>query len=306
MRFACLTTAALFALAGGATADQLALDWLPPDLKWVAHLDAEAFFASDLGQALAENDDLDFAGIDFADLEKNLNIDVETELMGITVYHPAGGGEVAIISLAESVDLKAIVEKAEAEHAEGHRKVVIDDIPLHVWDDDVVTFLAIKGPKRYIVAGEDPILIAHAAAIALGKAESYADAGKTTMKLQPPEGAMLFGTVASGEILPDMDVVSEVIKHAGRFTIALAEREEAIEAAVSMTAASRERARDITDVIDGIFALVRLNAEDNEWFAHIAQFTRQAKVQRTGREITITVKAETAEVIELLGMIEEH
>jgi hypothetical protein len=306
MRFACLTTAALFALAGGATADQLALDWLPPDLKWVAHLDAEAFFASDLGQALAENDDFDFADIDFADLEENLNIDVETELMGITVYHPAGGGEVAIISLAESVDLQAILEKAEAEHAEGHRKVVIDDIPLHVWDDDVVTFLAIKGPKRYIVAGEDPILIAHAAAIALDKAESYDDADKATMKLQPPDGAMIFGAVASGKMLPEMDVVSEVIKHAGQFTLALVERDDAIEAAVSMTAASRERARDITDVIDGIFALVRLNAEDNEWFAHIAKFTRQANVQRTGREITITVKAETAEVLKLLGMIEEH
>ena len=133
MRFACLTTAALFALAGGATADQLALDWLPPDLKWVAHLDAEAFFDSDLGQALAENDDLDFADIDFADLEQNLNIDVQSELMGITVYHPASGGEVAIISLAESVDLKAIVEKAEAEHADKHKKVVVDDIPLHIW-----------------------------------------------------------------------------------------------------------------------------------------------------------------------------
>ena len=156
------------------------------------------------------------------------------------------------------------------------------------------------------MAGEDPILIAHAAAIALDKAESYDDAGKTTMKLQPPEGAMVFGAVASGKMLPEMDVVSEVIKHAGQFTIALAERDDSIEAAVSMTAASRERARDITDVIDGIFALVRLNAEDNEWFAHIAQFTRQANVQRTGREVTITVKAETAEVIELLGMVEEH
>ena len=306
MRYACITTACVLALAGAASAEQLNTDWLPPDLKWVAHLDAEAFFASDLGQALAENDDLDFGDIKFADLEENLNIDVETELMGITVYHPAGGGEVAIISLAETVDLKAIVEKAEAEHAEKHKKVIVDDIPLHVWDDNVVTFLAIKGSKRYIVAGEDPILIAHAAAIALDKAESYTDAGKTTMKLQPPEGAMVFGAVASGKMLPEMDVVSEVIKHAGQFTIALAERDDSIEAAVSMTAASRERARDITDVIDGIFALVRLNAEDNEWFAHIAQFTRQANVQRTGREVTITVKAETAEVIELLGMVEEH
>ena len=89
MRYACITTACVLALAGAASAEQLNTDWLPPDLKWVAHLDAEAFFASDLGQALAENDDLDFADIKLADLEENLNIDVETELMGITVYHPA-------------------------------------------------------------------------------------------------------------------------------------------------------------------------------------------------------------------------
>lgn len=304
MRFACLTTAALFALAGGATADQLALNWLPPDLKWVAHLDAEAFFASDLGQALTENDDFDFADIEFADIEENLNIDVETELMGITVYHPAGGGEVAIISLAETVDLQAILDTAEAEHAEGHRKVVIDDVPLHVWDDNVVTFLAIKGSKRYIVAGEDPMLIAHAAAIALDKAESYDDADKTTMKLQPPDGAMLFGAVASGKMLPDMDVVSEVIKHADAFTLAITEREEAIEAAVSMSAESREQAKDIVDVIDGIFALVRLNAKDNEWFDQFAQFTRDAKVERTGREITLTFRTDTETLLKLLGKIE--
>lgn len=306
MRFACLTTAALFALAGGATADQLALDWLPPDLKWVAHLDAEAFFASDLGQALAENDDLDFAGIKFADLEENLDINVETDFMGITVYHPAGGGEVAIISLAESVDLQAILDSAEAEHADKHKKVVVDDIPLHVWGDDVVTFLAIKGSKRYIVAGEDPMIIAHAAAIALGKAESYADADKTTMKLQPPDGAMIFGAVASGKMLPEMDVVSEVVKHADTFTLAVAEREEQIEVAVSMSADSRQRAKDIVDVINGIFALVRLNAEDNEWFGQIARFTREAKVERTGREITLTVSTDTETLLKLLGKIEEH
>jgi hypothetical protein len=306
MRFACLTTAAIFALAGSATADQLAFDWLPPDLKWVAHLDAEEFFASDFGQALAEFDDFDFADIDFADLEQNLNIDVETDLMGITVYGPVDGGEVAIICLAENVDLKAIVEKAEAEHAEKHKKVVVDDIPLHVWGENVVTFLAIKGAKRYIVAGEDPILIAHAAAIALDKAESYDDADKTTMKLRPPDGAMMFGAVASGKMLPEMDVVSEVIKHADAFTLAITEDEEAIEVAVSMSAESREQAKDIVDVIDGIFALVRLNAEENEWFAQIGQFARDAKVQRTGRQITLTLRTDTETLLEMLGQMDCH
>ncbi|MDY7108170.1 MAG: hypothetical protein SYC29_05990 [Planctomycetota bacterium] len=306
MRFACLAFAAAFALAGGATADQLALDWLPPDLKWVAHLDAEAFFASELGKTLAENEQLDFADIKFSELERHLNMDAETELMGITVYGPVDGGEVAIISLAETVDLQAIVDAAKDEHAEGHKKVVVDDIPLHVWDDDVVTFLAARGSRRYVIAGEEPMLIARAAAIALDKADSYADADEKTMELEPPGGAMMFGAVASGRMLPDMDVVSEVIRHADAFTLAIAEREEQIEAAMSMSADSRQRARDIVDVIDGIFALVRLNAEENEWLAQIAKFTGDAKVERTGRQITITLRTDTETLLKLLGKIDAH
>jgi hypothetical protein len=306
MRLTCLAFAAAFALAGGAPADQLALDWLPPDLKWVAHLDAEAFFASQLGQALAENDDLDFADISFSDLEENLHIDVETDLLGITVYGPVDGGEVAIISLAKTVDLQAVLDAAEAEHAEEHQKVIVDDIPLHVWDDDLVTFLAIKNAKRYIVVGEDLALVARAAAIALGKVDNYADAAQTTMKLQPPEGAMVFGAVASGKMLPDMDVVSEVVKHADAFTLAITERQEKIEAAVSMCAESDERAGDIVDVVNGIFALVRLNAQDDEWFGQLAKFTRDAKIERTGRRITLTLRTDTETVLKLLGKIDVH
>jgi hypothetical protein len=306
MRYACLAFAAAFALAGGASADQLALDWLPPDLKWVAHLDAEAFFASELGKTLVEKEDLDFADIRFSDLEQHLNMDAETELMGITVYGPVDGGEVAIISLAETVDLQAILDAAEADENVEHHKVVIDDIPLHVWNDDIVTFLAAKGPRRYVVAGEDAMLIARAAAIVLDKADSYADADETTMELDPPVGAMVFGAVASGKMLPEMDVVSEVVRHADAFTVALAEREEQIEAAVSMSADTRERAKDIVDVIDGIFALVRLNAEENEWFGQIAKFTGDAKVERTGRRITLTLRTDTETLLKLVGKIDAH
>jgi hypothetical protein len=305
----CVTAIAmtgLLALGPAALADELNTDWLPPGFQWVVHVDAEGFFASEIGKAMVDENGLKLGDIDLSNLE-DMGIDVEADLHGVTVYAGAAGRHVGILSFADSVDLKGILNTAQEEHADVHKVVIIDDILLHVWGDKAATFFGTEGDDRFVVFSEDnDRAVADAVKVILGETKSYKDADGDGLKIRPPEGAIVFGAVTCTAALPDMDPASEVIKHAEAFSASITERDGDVEMTTSIVAKSRDQAKDITDVFNGMLALVRLNAEQNEWFGRIAKLTKDVTVERDRRRITVTLRADGEMVRHLIGMLEEH
>lgn len=240
----------------------------PPRVTWIVHVDVEAMQASETGRfILANKQMLDIDADDLEEMNRILQLDMERDLKGFTVYNgPEGGEDDAIAVATFSAEVEKQAERL-AKEAPTFKKVVDGDFTYFSWvDKDEVRCAAIlpsragAGLRSVVIAADAPSL-REAAAVVSGKSPSIG-ADSPLLARKPAPGSVIFAT-ASEFPRGDEDDMARVLQQAQGGAVDIGEANGEVFGDIIVRAGEAKAAADIAQVGNGLMALGRMmGAED--------------------------------------------
>ncbi len=304
-RFGCGAIAVLVLAAGAAQGGPLNRRVVAADARWVLHVDVEAIAASSCWRLLDERKaDLRRARLDeLRKLEAELGVDPLELVRGVTLYGPSAEDPVAIVEAGPKLD--AVIEQLR-EKLDGYEVREMEGGVLHSWvkaDEEQYAFVAMtrEGERTVVLAKERPRLDA-AVDVVLGRAGHLSD---TEILGDPGVGSFIYLSVADFEALKLPGQAAQVVHSARAVTIEVGERSGELFGSAQVTSASEEDAANITAIVQGGLAAVRMVAAREPDARCALDIVKPLKLDRSGATISARWAMEAGRFVDLLVSLSE-
>lgn len=272
---------------------------------WVVHVDAEAVVASAVGKHALANKDL----FDIDEELEVFGIDPEKDLFSITVYGADPGEDedadvTTVVVGSENVEAQA--KKLAEKHGELKTEIV-EGMTIYTVDpdeDEPMSVIVAPGPganRRYLIAAPTKEHVLWALKVVQGKAERIGGEG-----LSPKPGSMVFG--AATNMLQDLDIepAANMLKMAEGGTIDIGEVGADIYADLTVSTATEQDAKDMTQVVSGLLAMGRMMVGDEPDMKPLLDAAAGIMPEAQGKSMRVQWKYPSAKVIEAMEKAVKH
>ena len=296
------------ALCHPAAAGRLNHDWVAADVKWLVHVDVEAFTASTFGSTLlasAEQLDIDLDDLD--EIERELGLDLRTDLMSITAYGTTGDFEedaVIIAALNAKADRAMARFKAHEEidvreiRIDGHRVQVFEKHYLHLRETD-------DPDRRILVICSDKHVLADALDVLDGDEPSLSRGRSPFVVSRPKRGSFVFVAARDLDDFPEIEPASEIVRLSEGFAVDLGEKENVVYGQVTISAESEETARLIAEAVTGMIALGRLLGSQEPELKPLLAIAQALEVKADGTQVNVRLQYDSQQLVEQLKAVAE-
>ncbi len=297
MKIMKIATAVLLAAglaASPAWAGRLDRKLVPADAAWLAHLDVEALLGSTIGKALLEEAGDLHGGLDgIEELNRELGIDLRTDLKSLTLF--GGGGDpeddavsVAVTNARADVAVERLTAKESVETLDLDGQTVFV-IPDGCGGETYVHVRRGKGvAQRLVLCSRSRDSMRRALAVVAGDAPSLTRQDAGILGTRPRSGSILFAAAGPLQDLQAIRPASEIFRLARGITIDLGETEDEMRGEATLFANDEEAAANMADVVQGMVALGHLLGDEDAELARWRDVL--AGVNVSSRDAAITVR----------------
>ena len=273
---------ALTVLAAPTPADELNRRWVAPDAEWIIHIDVERLRESALGKILLSEGDLADAR---EQIQAELGVDITKDLHGLTAYGRGDWGDSGVLiatSTAAADDVLAAIQ----EQGDGYASRTVGDRVLHSFDAEDGRVYAYLGERRN---DGRVIVLSDEAEIVMEALRVMSDRDVANTKIEVPSGLMIFAAASDLDRLPEFDATSQVLEGAHDVSLAVREDDDATTAQLGVATESGQQAKDISAVIQGLFAAGRLMAGHDEELAFLTELINGISVKARGASLHLSI-----------------
>jgi len=263
-----LTTALIFCAPSAPTSD-LDLSLVPADTPFLVHLDVRALLGSELvTQGLAGAgmgvDDLSQLG-DLQEMTQALGVNPIQDLYSVTVFSSGAATDQGAALIRTSAKLDAVLEMVRQSgelrvgRLEGHDVYGLDEALAYVHPGK-------DAGERLLVLTSDEEQLWGAIQVLEGHAPSLASARAARLSIpETPPGTFL--AVEVGDVLSELtrevgEPASRLARLVGGVSLAAGEQQGKLFVDLALETASEDQARQVSDIVRGLSALVSLVGAD--------------------------------------------
>jgi len=265
---------------------------VPNDARWLAHFDMEKFVATSLYGYL------DRSGAFQVKADKIngwLKIDIKKDITGLTLF---GLGDdkkdEVIVVLAGKFDRSAILGQISLQ--EGHKEIPYGERKIYSTGDDEFGAFA---NDRLIVLGDSQAAIQKSLDTADSKGRNFSGSPLSDALKEVPSGAFLSGFVPNLSGLGKEIGESKMLEQATGLFFLVQEKSDHILLHLQLTADNAEKAKNITDIIQGLMALGRMSGGQDK-MSEMMQVLDGLRVGQDGKVIKLDFERPSKEIADLL------
>tara|TARA_B100001939_G_scaffold294023_1_gene266862 strand:+ start:516 stop:1511 length:996 start_codon:yes stop_codon:yes gene_type:complete len=291
-----LTFLSIAVLGSPAAAEGLKAKQVPANAQWIAHVDIDGFKTSKLGKfTLGRLKDV-AAPIDA--VAAMLQFDPRKDLSDITAYgnhSKADQPENAAVLLNGRFKPDHLMTLLKA--GEGLKVEKAGKHQLLEWTKDKETEYGSIVNEKLLVLGTNRKMVAQALKTVDGKVDTLN--AKKLKDLKLDKGAYIMLGMASLEGLP-IPPEAKILENVKSIGVTLGEKGDNLEAGVSLYAANAEFAEQIQQMLQGLLALVQLQAGNatEPQAREAAEFLKGAKLVQEGQLVRLTLAVPVDSIIE--------
>lgn len=302
-RLACLSPLAIAVASGIASPFDPSV--APPRAKWIVHVDVEAMQGSETGRfILANKQMLDIDADDIEEMNRILQLNMERDLKGFTVYNGSQGEHDDAIGVATfSAEVEKQAERL-AKEAPTFKKVVDGDFTYFSWIDQEEVRCAVILPSkggaalRTVVITPDVASLREAAAVVSGKSPSIG-ADSPLLARKPGPGSVIFASAV--EFPRDHeDDMARVLQQAQGGALDIGEANGEIFADLIVRAGKPQEAADIAQVGNGLMALGRMMGAEDPNTKRISELLSGVTITVEGSNVVVKGRYPAAKAVEAL------
>ncbi len=298
------TLATLLLATTPAPAGSLNKDWVAADARWLIHVDVEGLLNSTVGRFILEHGDhLDLDLGDLDEFTEEVGIDPRTDLMSVTIYgtgdEPGEDGViVAIANERADVALERLLDHDEFRVR--RRELGGRDVYL-IGDENDRHYLSVEragANRRVVVLSDDRDSFVNALKVIAGRAPSVSMGRSELPAGDPQKGSLIFAAIGDIDAFGDDDPASEILRMSDGLTADIGEIDGTITGLATVSAASPEVAKNISQVLTGLIALGRLMAAQQEELGPLRELADSVKVRTSDSRITLRIRYDAGELLE--------
>jgi len=298
--------AGLCGVAWTCTAAPLKRTDLPADPTWVVHLDIDGLKATTIGEFITSELEKPEVKDKLAAFRQMSSFDVQKQLHGVSLYSTSMRQEDGVLIVYADIqpdNLVALVKGAEEYQAFEHKGHTI-----HSWIDKNHHFGPGNGNHRTFAAIQGSRLVFGQSQSTVEAALDVIDGGPNlaTSKNFPQLGARgktSFIQAAARKLdINGNDPGAQMFKMTKSFQLEVAEMDAKLIAAVALTANDEDSASNITQMAQGLLALVKMQKDNPQ----AAKFTDALSIKQEGNVTTASIKIATADLIDMAKNAGEH
>jgi hypothetical protein len=292
----CLVSTASLSLAG-----PLERGWVPPEAKWVVHVDLDAVRGSTLFAFVsAHRKDLELDGLD--EFKEKTGIDPLEDLKGVTVFGSKSAPQecVAIVTATRAVD-GAIAKLVDEQHA--LERTSEGELTLYTWKEggaERYGFVrpGLKSDERIVLASADKPRLLEAIR-RLDRTGPPAPPEEGGVIAAPPHaGSMLFVSATSvGGLTPAHSVMLDKMEGV---RIDIGETTEHMYGEVTVTMRSTEDASNTLQMLQGAIAFGRMAAQNEPELKDLIKACDLLKLKTDAKAITASMSCTSRELRDLM------
>jgi hypothetical protein len=293
-------TGALGAISLLASAAPLNRAEVAANPTWVAHLDCDALRPTTIGKYILAEMDKPEARAKLADFQSMFDLDLRTQLHGVTLYGVKPGPDDAVLIVYAEFDADRLVELAKARDDAGstpHGSVVI-----YNWIDENRKARNGEKPRVYgaiqgkrVILGRREDSVARALDVLAGSAASLAtDAAFPELG---KSGSGHFIEAATRKMnLPDADPNAAIMKTARTIQVVMGESNQQFKGAVTLVADNEEGAEHVQSIAQGLLALAKLQTDKPA----ATKFASAVSLKQDGSRVVGSLVLPAGEMVEIL------
>jgi len=295
--------AATLALGVGASAGPVNKSWIAANATWYVHVDSEAAINSSLGQYAMAN--LGRLGLEGIGGIRALGIDPFKDIKGVTIYDTDDNPEHAIVVASTTSAIEQLIDLLKSDPAT--RTMTVDGHTLVAFDDKGKTQYWHTRPgeapdTRIVFISDDWKIVTDALKVVDGATSSLSRAGPgSPLAGDPDSGSIVY--IRAAEIPsavrnnPDPNA-SALLGQVGGVQLDLGERDGEIYGLAQLYTNSGEDAANISQVAQGLLALGKMLAKNNQELAPISNVLSAMKIEPQDRQLKLSFSYQSKKVIE--------
>lgn len=301
-----LVGATALSLGTIAAAGELVPENLPPDVRWFIHVDMEAARESTLGTMILDGDiDIDIDDVR-SDIFNEIGIDPVTEVFDITLYSTEEDEDKAVIMFTATRAVDELLDHMQQDEVH-YDTLEVNGREFHAWHDDETMYAHIKrdGKRRIVTLTGEAGRLSYALDVADGKANNIMSLRKPLLSHTPGDGTMLLIKVFELDNVDDDDPVSQILSRAEQLTVTVAERDRRVFGEIRLETEDADVLKDVADAVNGVIAIGRLMAQNEEELKPLLDITRNLNVSTSDNELTLKLDC-TVKQLKALESLDEH
>ncbi|MEO1009436.1 MAG: hypothetical protein AAFX79_12815 [Planctomycetota bacterium] len=284
MHDARLVLAAAAACTSAAFAGPVDLDEIPRDAALVVHVDVERCFESDLVATMLEELD----GVDLDDLADvgavlGIDVDLEDDLLGVTLVAFSAEDDEAVIMLHTSDVLAEVIESFEGQGVLERLGRNGDWSVAELEDGGVMAYRENRDGTHRVILAENGELI-----------EQAAEARKGFRAAEPARGTLVYAASNDLRRLISDDDLPPGLATARSMVFSLTEDDDELSMDLRVTADAEEDAATLAQALNGVLAWVRLAGMEEE----LGDLISEIDIAHEGRTVALTLGVETDTLLE--------
>ena len=295
--------AATLAFGVGASAGPVNKSWIAADATWYVHVDSEAAIGSTLGQFVVNNRGR--LGLEGMDGLRDLGIDPFKDVKSVTIYDTDDNPEHAIVIASTTSAVEQLIDLLKSDPAT--RTMSVDGHTLVAFDDKGKTQYWHTRPgeapdTRIVFISDDWKIVTDALKVVDGATSSLSRSGPgSPLAGDPGSGSIVY--IRAAEIPsavknnPDPNA-SALLGQVGGVQLDLGERDGEIYGLAQLYTSSGEDAANISQVAQGLLALGKMLAKNNQELAPISNVLNAMKIEPQDRQRKLSFSYQSKKVIE--------
>lgn len=235
---------------------------------WLLHLDCDALRPTIIGQYVLSEADKPEAKAKLEAFQTIFQIDLRTQLHGVTVYSDNPSPEDGVLIIYADFDPARLVTLAQA--AKDYQSSEHGSVIIHSWIDEKKsskdgvkprTYAAINGKR--VVFGQREDAVSRALKVISGSSPNLASV-KNFPELGVSGSNSFIEAAARKMKLPDSDPNAAILKMSQSLQLALGESQQKLNARITLVADSREVATNVLSIVQGLVSLVKMQNDKPE------------------------------------------
>lgn len=313
-------------LVSTSSADDFQPNRVSADAKWLAYINVEGILNSSLGKFMHEHGEaLGFSmeGEDFEELEAQFGLNPMKDVRSATIYGEGvpeeGGSFIAIFETSAAVDdALAQLTAATEQGAEGAPPMETVELSgqkvSKIGEGDETAYVQIRpgsnSSERLVIFSMNQDWMSKGLRVLDGKGESLAGSEKAVIRHDIPDGVLVFASCHDLELvkmgLQDNDEpASAFLRDAKGVDFAFGELSGDTFFSLSLETGSKENAQNLSDIGRGLIGMARMAGNNEPEFKSLVEPLRSVQVKVEGANISVSVKHNSAKLVEALEAMAE-